>query len=102
MKEVYEMYNRMMKTFVEHTYEDDYYDVDMFCYDLCKNLFKETDPQHIETDDYLVFQQALVLLIRDDIVLHYFGLTGLCIIYADMLDYGERYYIHNEIFNFNN
>lgn len=104
MKEVYGMYNRMMKTFVEHTYENDYYDVDMFCNDLCKNLFVCTDPQDINTDYYPVFQQALVLLIRDDMILHYFGLAGLSVIYADMLDYGERYYIYNEIYNeiFNN
>lgn len=97
-KEVYVMYNRMMETFVEHTYENDYYDVDMFCYDLCKNLFQETDPQDIKTDDYLVFQQALVLLIRDDMMLHYFGLAGLSVIYADMLDNGKHYYMNKEIF----
>ena len=99
MEKPYEMYNRMMEVFVEHTSENDLYDVDMFCYDLCKNLFVCTDPQDIDTDSYLVFQQALVLLIRDDMMLHYFGLAGLSIIYADMLDYGERYYIYNEIFN---
>lgn len=99
MKEDYEMYNRMMETFVEHTYENDYYDVDMFCDDLCKNLFVCTDPQDIKTDDFLVFQRALVLLIRDDMMLHYFGLAGLSVIHADMLDHGKRYYIYNEIFN---
>ena len=99
MKEVYRVYNRMMETFLEHTYENYYYDVDMFCNDLRKNLFVCTDQQDIDTGYYLVFQQALVLLIRDDMMLHYFGLAGLSVIYADMLDYGERYYIYNEIFN---
>lgn len=99
MKETYAMYNRMIEVFVEHTYENDYYDVDMFCCDLCKNMFQETDPQDIEVDDYLMFQQALILLVRDDMLLDWFGLTGLSIIYADMLDYGERYYIYNETFN---
>ena len=98
-KENVRMYNRMMKVFHDNVISDDIYDVDMFCNDLCKNLFQETDPQNINTDDYLVFQQALVLLIRDDMMLHYFGLAGLSVIYADMLDYGERYYIYNEIFN---
>lgn len=93
MKEVYRMYNRMMETFVEHTNENDFYDLDMFCDDLCKNLFVCTDPQDINTGDYLVFQQALLLLARDDMMLHYFGLAGLSVIYGDMLDYGERYYI---------
>lgn len=97
MKEVYEMYNRMMEVFNNNVISDDIYDVDMLCNDLCKNLFQETDPQNIETDDYLVFQQALVLLIRDDMMLHYFGLAGLSVIYADMLDYGEQYYILKEI-----
>ena len=87
------MYNRMMKVFHDNVIPDGIYDVDMFCNDLCKNLFVCTDPQDIETDDYLVFQQALVLLIRDDTMLYYFGLAGLSVIYADMLDYGERYYI---------
>lgn len=95
MKEVYRMYSIMMETFVEHTNENDYYDVDMFCNDLCKNLFVCTDLQDIETNEYLVFQQALVLLVRDDMMLHYFGLAGLGVIYADMLDYGEKYYIYN-------
>lgn len=97
MKEVYEMYNRMMEVFNNNVISDDFYDVDMFCDDLCKNLFVCTDPQDINTDDYLVFQQALVLLIRDDMMLHYFGLAGLSVIYADMLDYGEQYYILKEI-----
>lgn len=97
MKEVYEMYNRMMEVFNNNVISDDIYDVDMLCNDLCKNLFVCTDPQNIETDDYLVFQQALVLLIRDDMMLHYFGLAGLSVIYADMLDYGEQYYILKEI-----
>lgn len=97
MKEVYGMYNRMMEVFNNNVISDDIYDVDMFCDDLCKNLFVCTDPQDINTDDYLVFQQALVLLIRDDMMLHYFGLAGLSVIYADMLDYGEQYYILKEI-----
>ena len=93
------MYNRMVEVFVEHAYEDDIYDVDMYCSDLCKNMFLETDPQDIDTDNYLIFQEALILLIRDDRLLDWFGLAGLSIIYANMLDYGEHYYIYNEIFN---
>lgn len=99
MKEDYEMYNRMMKVFNDNVISDDCYDVDMFCNDLCKNLFQETNPQDIKTDDFLVFQRALVLLIRDDMMLHYFGLAGLSVIHADMLDHGKQYYIYNEIFN---
>lgn len=99
MKETYGMYNRMVEVFVEHTYENDYYDVDMYCHDLCENMFQETDPQDIEEDDYLMFQQALILLVRDDMLLDWFGLTGLCEIHTEMMDYGEHYYVNKEIFN---
>ena len=92
------MYNRMVEVFVEHTYENDYYDVDMFCHDLCKNMFLETDPQDIDEDDYLVFQKALILLVRDDMLLDWFGLSGLCIIHAEMISNGEHYYENKEIF----
>lgn len=101
MEEAYGMYNRMMEVFVEYTYENGDYDVDMFCTDLCKNLFQETDPQDIEEDDYLVFQQALILLVRDDMLLNWFGLLGLCEIHAEMINYGEHYYVNKEIFNIN-
>lgn len=66
MKETFGMYNRMVEVFIEHAY----YDVDMFCYGLCKNMFQETDPQNIEEDDYLMFQEALILLVRDDMLLN--------------------------------
>ena len=98
MEKPYEMYNRMMKVFVEHAYEDDIYDVDMFCYDLCKNMFLEIDPQDIDEDDYLVFQEALILLVRDDMLLDWFGLTGLCILFPEMMDKGKHYYVNKEIF----
>lgn len=98
MEKPYGMYNRMMEVFVEHAYEDDIYDVDMFCYDLCKNMFLETDPQDIDEDDYLVFQEALILLVRDDMLLDWFGLTGLCILLPEMMDKGEHYYVNKEIF----
>lgn len=96
-KENIECYNKMRQIFLDNVKPGDIYDVDMYCHDLCKNLFVCTDPQDIDTDYYLVFQQALVLLIRDDMMLHYFGLAGLSVVYADMLDYGERYYIYKEI-----
>ena len=98
-KENIAMYNRMVEVFVENTYENYTYDVDMYCSDLCKNMFLETDPQDIEEDDYLTFQEALILLVRDDMLLDWFGLSGLCVIHTEMIDYGEHYYVNKEIFN---
>lgn len=99
MKETYGMYNRMVEVFVEHIYENDDYDVDMFCCDLCKNLFQETDPQDIDDDEFLTFQEALILLVRDDTLLDWFGLLGLSMLHTEMIDYGEHYYVNKEIFN---
>ena len=97
-KENIAMYNHMVEVFVEHAYEDDIYDVDMYCSDLCKNMFLETDQQDIEEDGYLTFQEALILLVRDDMLLDWFGLSGLIIIQTEMLHYGEQYYVNKEIF----
>lgn len=98
MKEAYRMYNRMKETFVEHTNENDFYDVDMYCSDLRKSIFIETDPQDIDEDDYLVFQEALVLLVRDDMLFNWFGLSGIMIIQAEMLHYGKQYYENKIVF----
>lgn len=97
-KENIELYNKMRQVFLDNAEPGDIYDVDMYCSDLCKNMFLETDPQDIEEDDYLTFQEALILLIRDDMLLDWFGLLGLSVIHADMLDYGEQYYENKVIF----
>lgn len=91
-KESIRLYNKMRQVFIDNAKQDDIYDVDMFCYDLCKNLFLETDPQGIEEDDYVTFQEALILLVRDDMILDFFGLSGLCIIYIEMSSNGKHYY----------
>lgn len=93
-KENIRLYNKMRQVFIDNAKPQDIYDVDMFCSDLCKNLFLETDPQDIKEDDYLVFQEALVLLVRDDMLLDWFGLSGLCIIYSEMSSNGEHYYVN--------
>jgi len=77
----------------------DEYDVDMYVHVVIHHMFNETDPQDIEEDDYLIFQTALILLVRDDIMLDHFGLEGLAVIIAELLDKGEHYYINKEIFN---
>lgn len=94
MKEVYRMYNRMMETFIEHANESDFYDVDMFRKDICDNLFVCTDPQDIDEDEFLTFQEALILLVRDDTLLDWFGLPGLSILHAELMHDGENYYVN--------
>lgn len=93
-KENIRCYNKMRQVFLDNVKPGDIYDVDMFCSDLCKSLFLETDPQDIGEDDYLVFREALILLVRDDMLLDWFGLAGLCIIYTEMSSNGENYYIN--------
>ena len=51
-----------------------------------------------DRDDFLVFQEALILLVRDDLLLDYFGLSGLCIIHAELMDDGEHYYINKVLY----
>lgn len=99
MTKAQEMYNRMMEIFIEHTINDEFCDVDMFRVAVTKGLFIETDPQDIDEDDYLIFQEALILLVRDDLLLDYFGLTGLCILQSDLIMDGEHYYINKELFH---
>lgn len=98
-KENIRMYNKMRQIFINNAKPDDIYDVDMYCNDLCKNIFVCTNPRDISEDDYLVFQEALILLVRDDMLLDWFGLSGLCIIYSEMSSNCEHYYVNKEIFN---
>ena len=93
-KENIRLYNEMRQVFIDNAEPDDIYDVDMFCSDLCKNLFLETDLQDIEEDDYVTFQEALILLVRDDMLLDWFGLSGLCIIQAEMSSNARHYYMN--------
>lgn len=114
MTEEYGMYNRMMEIFTEHTSNNESYDVEDFLCDLEQGLFIETDPQDIDEDDYVVFQSALILLVRDNTLLDYFGIKGLsvlhadlmhwfglamlCTLHADLMHTGEQYYINKVIF----
>ena len=87
------MYNRMMKVFHDNVISDDIYDVDMFCKDICDNLFVCPDQQYANEDEFLTFQEALILLVRDDTLLNWFGLLGLNILHAELMHYGENYYM---------
>ena len=93
-KESMKMYNRMMKIFYDNVISDVIYDVDMFCKDICGNMFVCIDPQDINEDEFLTFQEALILLVRDDTLLDWFDLLGLSMLHAEMMDYGKTYYIN--------
>lgn len=88
-----EMYKTMMNVF--NANEEDIYDVDMFMHDITHTLFTERD---IDEDEHLEFQAALILLVRDDTLLFYYGCNGLVILHADLMNYGERYYVDKVIF----
>lgn len=95
----YRLYNHMMGIFVQRTMNGElngeFYDVEMFRKDILDVLFVCTDPQDIPDEDYyLVFQEALILLVRDDLLLHWFGIPGLCILHADLMHDGENYYVN--------
>lgn len=95
------MYKIMMNIFNENCdIEDteDIYDVDMFMHDITHALFTEEDTQDIDEDEYLEFQVALILLVRDDSLLSYYGRNGLVILHADLMNYGENYYVNKVIF----
>lgn len=77
---------------------DSFYDVDMFRHDICETFFIEEDPQDIEEDDFLTFQECLILLVRDDILLDYYGLNGLAVLHADLMNDGKDYYVNKVIF----
>lgn len=93
-KENVRMYNRMMKVFHDNVIPDDIYDVDMFRKDICDSLFVCTDPQDIDEDEFLTFQEALILLVRDDTLLDWFDLLGLSMLYAELMHDGENYYVN--------
>ena len=93
-KENVRMYNRMMKVFHDNVISDDIYDVDMFRKDICDNLFVCKDQQAIDEDEFLTFQEALILLVRDDTLLDWFGLLGLSMLHAELMYDGENYYVN--------
>jgi len=95
-KEAAEMYQVMSKVFNAHGNEG-LYDVDMFVFDVTHELFAETDPQDIDEDDYLTFQEALILLVRDDLLADYFGTDGLTVLHTELMNAGEHYYVYKEV-----
>ena len=88
------MYLDMRKVFDEHSTATNIYDVDMFTHDVCEAFFICEDPQDIDEDDFMYYQEALVLLLRDDLMLNYYGLDGLSVIHAELMYRGESYYVN--------
>ena len=93
-KESIRMYNRMMKIFIDNVISYDIYDVDMFRKDICDNLFVCTDQQDIDEDEFLTFQEALILLVRNDTLLNWFDLIGLSVLHTELMHDGENYYVN--------
>lgn len=88
------MYHSMINCFYMKDNPFDFYDVDMFRQDICDSLFTETDPQDIDEDDYIPFQMALIMLIRDVNVAGYYGIDGLAVLHAELMHDGENYYVN--------
>lgn len=84
MKEAIKMYKAMMAIFNAHE-DEEVYDVDMFVYDI-ELLFKMSDPQDIDEDFKLSFQASLIMLVRDDLLLRYYGCDGLAILHAELMN----------------
>ena len=90
---IYNMYTSMLNVFTHHV-NDMLYDVDMFTKDVWNTCFTATDPQDIEEDDYVMYQAALIMLVRDDLLLQHFGFDGLAVIHAELMYCGEQYYVN--------
>ena len=91
--QVFNMYTHMLNIFTYHM-NDTFYDVDMFTKDVWNECFTATDPQDIEEDDYVMYQAALIMLVRDDLLLQHFGFNGLAVIHAELMYCGEQYYVN--------
>lgn len=89
----YCMYISMITVFLNNA-NDTLYDVDMFTTDIWNTCFPATDPQDIEEDDFVWYQEALMILIRDDLLFEHFGYAGLAVIHAELMRYGEQYFIN--------
>ena len=90
---IYNMYTSMLNVFTYHVH-DMLYDVDMFTKDVWNHCFPATDPQDIDEDDYVIYQAALIMLIRDDLLLQHFGFEGLAVVHAELMYCGEQYYLN--------
>jgi hypothetical protein len=89
------MYINMINVFIKSTeLQGTLYDVDMFTTDIWNTCFPATDPQDIEEDDFVWYQEALMMLIRDDLLFEHFGYEGLAIIHAELMHCGEQYFIN--------
>ena len=96
--QIYNMYTKMLNVFTKNMAEDtDIYDVDMFTKDIWNSCFTATDPQDIDEDDFVVYQAALIMLIRDDLLLQHFGFEGLAVIHAELMHCGEQYFINKAL-----
>ena len=69
-----------------HADTDDIYDVDMFITDICNARDWEAEKTPINS-----FSAAVVMLIREDILLRYYGYEGLSIIAVELLAWAGQH-----------
>lgn len=81
-----DIFNLAMSIFKNKTRDGDIYDVDMFAGDI--RLARDWEAEETPVNE---FSAAVVMLIRDDTLLFYYGFVGLSIIAAELLDWAGNH-----------
>lgn len=81
-----DIYNCVMSIFKDNISPDDVYNVGMFITDICSKHNWE-----IEKTSVNEFSTAVVMLIRDDTLLFYYGFEGLSIIAAKLFNWAGQH-----------
>lgn len=89
----YCLYINMINVFIRNA-DHAFYDVDMYTKDVWNECFPAEDPQDIEEDDFVWYQEALMMLVRDDLLFKHFGYDGLAVVHAELMHCGEQYFVN--------
>lgn len=81
-----DIFNLAMSIFRDRSGNGDVYDVDMFAGDI--RLARDWEAEETPVNE---FSAAVVMLIRDDTLLFYYGFVGLSIIAAELLDWAGNH-----------
>ena len=81
-----DIYNYAMAIFKDNASPDNIYDVDMFIADICSKHNWEAEETSLHE-----FSCAVVMLIRDDTLLFYYGFGELSIIAAELLNWAGQH-----------
>lgn len=81
-----DIYNCAMSIFKDNASPDNIYDVDMFIADICSKHNWEAEETSVNE-----FSTAVVMLIRDDTLLFYYGFEGLSIIAAELFNWAGQH-----------